>query len=444
MGDARIDTNRYDFSFWIIIAFVFFEFGRPQDWVPSIGSLRIPMVLQILCFLTLMTRLPKRLPKQAILIFLFLLIMTKSVPFALNNYFAFKQTQAFAYMFFGSIFPMMVFINSYYKMNRLIHIWIVVIIFVAVTGLSKGGGSGGFFGDENDFALLLNISIPFSFFLLFGERSKLWRIVLISSVGIFLLANTVSLSRGGFVGLIAVGSYCWFQSKHKAKATLVLAMAITLMVSFAPEKYWDEMRTIRTSTEKGDTGDERLFLWKLAWRMFLKDPVMGVGPSNFRVHAGLSDQYMTPQEIEERGETWGGGNYWGKVCHSTYFTILAEEGLPGVVLFFLIVYTFFKDMNSIIRFYARKRRREPSKLEGRIEKMHYLALGAKGSMIGFLSTGAFLTVTYYPVFWTLIAMSVFIKDTFEETVLRLSLEENRITDRVEVLGLEGYTSTIIC
>jgi hypothetical protein len=101
-------------------------------------------------------------------------------------------------------------------------------------------------------------------------------------------------------------------------------------------------------------------------------------------------------------------------------------------------------MNSIIRFYARKGRRESSKLEGRIEKMHYLALGAKGSMIGFLSTGAFLTVTYYPVFWTLIAMSVFIKDTFEETVLRLSLEENRITDRVEVLGLEGYTSTIIC
>ena len=440
MVDTRIDINRYDFSFWIIIAYIFFEFGRPQDWVPILGSLHIPMVLQILCFLTLITRLPKRLPKQAILIFLFLLIMAKSVPFALNKYFAFKGTQFFAYMFFGSILPMMVLINSYPKTNRLIRTWILVVIFVAVTGLVKGRGSGGFFGDENDFALLLNISIPFSFFLLFGERSKLWKILWISSIGIFILANASSLSRGGFLGLVSVGLYCWLKSKHKVKATLVFAMAIVLMLSFAPERYWDELKTIRTSTEKGDTGGERLYFWKLAWRMLLDNPIMGVGAGNFGMNP---DAYMTAEEKEERGELWGGGHYWGRVCHSTYFTILAEEGLPGAIVFLLIVYAFFKDMNRVIKFYVRKRKKEASELEVRVEKMHYLALGAKGSMVGFLATGAFLTVIYYPVFWTLIAMSVFIKNTFEETILELSLEENRIEEREEVACLEAFTPTII-
>jgi probable O-glycosylation ligase (exosortase A-associated) len=436
MVEARIDSNRYDFLFWIITAYIFFEFGRPQDWVPIIGSLHIPMVLQILGFLTLITRLPKRLPKQAILIFLFLLIMAKGVPFALNNYFAFRGTQYFAYMFFGSILPMMVFINSYPKMNRLIHIWILLVIFVAVTGLLKGRGSGGFFGETNDFALLLNISIPFSFFLLFGERSKLWKVLLISSIGIFILANAASLSRGGFVGLIAVGSYCWLKSKHKVKATLVVVIAIVFMFSFAPEKYWDRLNTIRTSTEKGDTGDERLYFWKLAWRMFLDNPIMGVGAGNFAMNA---DTYVTAMEREERRELWGGGNYWGRVCHSTYFTILAEEGLPGVIVFIVIIHCFFKDMNRITRFYARKRGEGPSELEVRIEKMHYLGLGAIGSMVGFLSTGAFLTVIYYPVFWTLIAMSVFIKNTFEETILELSLAENRVEEKEGVACLGGFT-----
>jgi hypothetical protein len=100
-------------------------------------------------------------------------------------------------------------------------------------------------------------------------------------------------------------------------------------------------------------------------------------------------------------------------------------------------------MNRVTKFYARKGREETSELEVRIEKMHYLALGAKGSMVGFLSTGAFLTVIYYPVFWTLIAMSVFIKNIFEETILELSLEENRIDEREGVAYLKKFTPTII-
>lgn len=71
----------------------------------------------------------------------------------------------------------------------------------------------------------------------------------------------------------------------------------------------------------------RFELWKTGWQMFLDNPLLGVGVGGFKVNAKLNwERYEVSEFVK---------NY--KYVHNQYIAALATRGVPGLLLFLLIM-----------------------------------------------------------------------------------------------------------
>lgn len=381
--------------FYLVLIYLMLEFGRPQEIIPGLRVLRLPGVVTALLAIALLVSGRSRLSdKQTKLFMCLLALMAAHVPFAVNNFWAFEGTRIMALTFVVYL-AIVTFVDSTEKFNTLINAWIGTHIYLAINGMLSGGrGIGGFLEDENDFALALNMIIPFGFFLAVGSKGTIKRLMLLVVTGMFVVATVATFSRGGFIGLLAVGVYCWLRSPKKIRSSVLVALLILVMVQFAPGGYWESMQTIQEEIG-GDvgTGGERIYSWKAGWRMFLDHPVLGVGPQNF------------PWSFEgyEPEEGYGGRSHGGRSAHSLYFTLLPELGIVGVLIFGGMLYCVFRDLRMVRRLGLRHEGEEAQQERARIG---YLGLAAEGSLIGLLVTGTFISVLYYPNLWILMGFVV--------------------------------------
>jgi O-antigen ligase len=388
----------------LVLAYFLVDFGRPQAWVPPLGALKPGMLALGGGLIALLARRRELyLPIRAKLIFAFLILMVIGTPFATNRFFAFNCTKDFALFLFGAVLPLMSFVNSYSRVQRLVGFIILIHVPLALYGLTHSGfGIGAFLGDENDFCLALNIVVPYVFFSFYFVRTALRKVVLLLILVLLLFSITSTKSRGGFLGIVAAAGYCWVASPRKIGSLLVLVAVAGPVVALVPDSYWAEIKTIETSTENDDTGAQRLYLWNMGWEMFKDYPIIGVGPTNF--------QWASPA-YESENQQAAGLHVWGKGAHSLYFTLLPEAGVAGVVIFVSIVVVGFRDNWRVRRAYKillKAGSLPPERLQS-LYVLNILTRANDAAMIAFLVSGAFLSVLYYPHFWLQIGIGVAIK-----------------------------------
>jgi len=396
---ARIKrAATFGFPFVVVLSYLFVEYGRPATWIPPLSILHLGAIVSILGVGCLLMHPPRALPRLAKYMFAFLAVMALGIPMAGNRFYAFVWTKNFAIFLITSILPLMIFVNSFARVRVLFRFWIAVNVLVSVYGLlHHGRGIGAFLADENDFCLVTNMAAPYAFFLLSVATSAMEKTLLGGSLAIFLAGSVMSWSRGGFLGLIAAGIFCWIRSPKKVASALAILMLGVGVFLASPPSYWHEMKTIETSTNENDTGYYRLYYWGVAWREFLDHPLMGVGPYNYQFSTG-------PYESEhEKGR---GHHLWGKASHSLYFTLLPEYGLLGTLLYAGIVIAGWRDRARIRKRYRTiQQRAGPSPELSQLRTLYYLTLALDASLITFLVTGAFISVLYYPHFWLLTAFT---------------------------------------
>jgi O-antigen ligase len=345
-------------------------------------------------------------PTQLFLALLGLLAL--HIPIAVNNYMAFDTTYIML-LTFAMFLGIFVFVDSDTKMGTLIRVWLGIHLFLALMGLQNGGrGIGGFLGDENDFAMTLNMIIPFPYFLAFSTSKKSTKLIYLALLFLFLFVNMVTLSRGGFLGLAALATYCWLRSPKKIASAALIALLAVLMIQVAPEKYGAEIRSIwEQGADEGTTGEDRLYIWGIGWEMFLDNPVLGVGGGNFPAQFG---DYEGERRLHGVTRVW-------RVAHSLYFTLFAELGLVGTGIFFALVYYTLKDLRVVSRALARNpqpqgpQRRMGSEAAG--VSLYHLALAMEGSLVGFLASSAFISTLYYPSFWVLMGFVMALRRVVE-------------------------------
>ena len=152
--------------FHLTVVYLLLEFGRPQELVPILAPLRLPGLVTALLVLALI--LSKRIDlsdKQSRLFALLLALMALHVPLALNNYLALEGLK-YMLITFVAYLAIATSVDTLRKFRTFITLWLGVHFLLAVHGIAKQGqGVGGFLGDENDFAMTLNMIVPFSFFL---------------------------------------------------------------------------------------------------------------------------------------------------------------------------------------------------------------------------------------------------------------------------------------
>ena len=378
--------------FRLTVVWLLLEFGRPQDLLRFLAPLHLPALVTLALGLALIMSGRINFSEQQTRLFLwFLALMALHVPLAENHYRALMTLKTMVItlvVYFGIV----VSINTVAKFRTFITLWLAVHCFLAVHGLMVSGrGVGGFLGDENDFAMTMNMIVPFSFFLAQDEQRVPRKLLYFGLTGLFILTNIFTFSRGGFVGLIAVGLFCWLRSPRKLRSA-ALIVALALLVSLAArEGYRERIDSIFQEGSSAGTGEDRVYMWKHAWKMFLSNPIIGVGQDNFPVRF---------EEYEDPDRLYGVTRAW-RAAHSLYFTVLAELGLVGACIFLTMLYYIRKDLVAIRR--SAPRLKAAHNVVPAILPYAY-ALGA--SLWGFLVSSIFISTLYYPNFWVTMGLVV--------------------------------------
>jgi O-antigen ligase len=379
---ARAEARAPRLLFWMLMGFIVLEYLRP----PVLPQLKLQMLV-ILAIPVLWIASPVR-PWTRVLTLqtAFLLWCVKSLPLAFNYYNVYMISR----LMYGNVAIgiALTWVGSHLRdLRRLIWIWLAVMCYQAFWALTHNGrGTGGFFGDENDLALACATALAFA---LAGLERMPGRVRwLLAGAVVLLLAGIVaSFSRGGFVGLVAMVGYLIVASRHRVRSLALIGAGALLFLAFAPSTYLDELRTIQ-QTDDG-TAKGRKFLWKAAYNMWLDHPVLGVGAANSAFYIG---RYQ-PHNFE--GSEYNERDWSGMALHSSWFTLLAEHGIVGVVLFTLMVLGQFQTIRRLRRD-VRARSDVPVALAREVE---CLSVGLNGAVAGFVGCGTFLSVLYYPYIW---------------------------------------------
>ncbi|VVS94075.1 O-antigen ligase family protein [Desulfoluna spongiiphila] len=376
--------------FFFTVMYLIVDYGRPQEILP-IGAMRPALILTlVLAFYLLINGYRDYLRyRQVRVMCLFIVLLAAYVPFVRNQHFAFLafKTQL---LYMPFVLSLIVCVDSVRRLRALMIVGVILEIYIALYAMTHGWlGPGHYFHDQNDLSLYMNMWFPISYYLYFTEKKRSVKLLYLAGVVFGLLTVVASMSRGGFVGLLAVCLTMCFFSNRRALAFTAVAFACVAMALWVDTGYLDEMATITDLSES--TADTRLKSWAAGWRMFLDNP-LGVGGQNFPIRFP-----------EYQGDDFQ-RSMWGRAAHSLWFTLIPETGVVGTVLYLILVHANFKDAFLLIRVPASD---DDGDDDGEDEVasdkrfIHALGLGFVVAMLGFFASGTFISVLYYAHFWYL-------------------------------------------
>ncbi len=205
-----------------------------------------------------------------------------------------------------------------------------------------------FYHNHVDYASLLSIMLPMFFVAWYWYKPySVKRIFLFFSIPVVLFAIGMSFTRTCWLAVM-VAAMVFFALKLKhlqtgvqiTLAILVLAVGyITYenrFMRFAPE-YSKTIYHHNLSDHLAATGElhdvssaERLYRWVAAWEMFRERPLVGFGQGGFvKNYKNYSVSLFT---------TWVSSNHEQSTCHNYLLFVLVEQGIPGLLLFLIVVY----------------------------------------------------------------------------------------------------------
>ena len=414
----------------IFFSFLAFVFARPYigvyiwTWLSLMNPHRLTYgfafgfpFAQITAIVTLIAMLgskePIRIPwtRETKLLLIFTLWMLLTTFFAFYPDLAWEQWgKVWKIMFM--IYVTLMLINTRQKLDWLV--WVVVLslglygvkggIFTIVTGGAHRvqGPLGSFISGNNEMALALILIIPLMRYLQLQAKNFWIRRGLAISMLLTGIAIIGSQSRGALVGMIAMGTFLFLKSRNKILTLIPILVIVGAVSMLMPQEWYDRMSTITKSVEEQDSSVQGRFVaWRTAFNLE-KDRVTGGGFETFQ--PGLYYKYGDSTTKLSSTD-----------AHSIYFETMAEHGLIGLALFLLLGW-FTWNTGSRIR-----------KLAGKNNETRWgydLASMLQVSLIGYATTGAFLGLAYFDLYYDLIAMMVICQVVLLEQIQQEASEKN--------------------
>lgn len=224
----------------------------------------------------------------------------------------------------------------------------------------------GVLQDPNELALAGGAGLPMAF--AFGQAhrgSQRYRALVIFAFALVLLCAVLTGSRGGQLVFLAVLA-AYFVNRVGVVGLLiggVLALPLLLLGG-------------RDGQDASTSTIERIDCWAEALSMWREHPLLGVGLGRFTEY-----HYMT--------------------AHNSYLLALAELGLPGMLLFGLILYSSAKVPWLVLQ---RAGSGLPELLPG-IALMRAWSMALLAAFVGLAVGLFFLSFTYHYVLWIFVGLS---------------------------------------
>jgi hypothetical protein len=249
----------------------------------------------------------------------------------------------------------------------------------------------GMFGNPNDMAIHFVMMAPISLALALGSKNKLMRVVYFVSTALFVSANTVTYSRGGFLGLLAtVLVLAWkLGRKYKLNVSIATIVATVVLMIAAPGNYGLRMLSIFIpGLDPVGSSDARREMLERSLIVTLRNP-WGIGIGNFPI-VGIHEHQS----------------------HNAFTQVSSEIGLLGLAAYLVFMISPFRKLRAIERkcFDANEH-----------NWFYYLSIGLQASIVGYWVSSFFASVAYNWFIYYLIAYAVAFRRIYNlETEAKLS------------------------
>lgn len=234
-------------------------------------------------------------------------------------------------------------------------------------------GAPGWFGNSGEFGIEMCIFLPMLAYFsagLWPELSRNKRLMLAGAALTALLGAVASSSRGALLGMAAIGLWLLVRSPQRLRAGVITIVLGALTWIVLPQENMDRWR----SAGDDGTSQSRLTYWKDGLKIAEKYPVLGIGYKNWLPYYRT---YYNPK---------------AELPHNLFIECLVELGYSGLFVFILLIGATFR-INAVTRRHSSKNARAPDRLA------FFLTYGLDGALIGYLASGFFITVFFYPYFW---------------------------------------------
>jgi putative inorganic carbon (HCO3(-)) transporter len=235
--------------------------------------------------------------------------------------------------------------------------------------------------NPNDLALMLNLLLPLGLALMMHARTQPIRLLLAGIVLLQLAGIVLTFSRSGFVTLAVVVMLQLYRLARRGRLAVAaaLVMALLLAVPLLPVGYLDRLSTIvDTNADQTGSAQARWSDMAAAAGYIARNPIIG---------AGLGMDILALNEVR--------GPLWTQV-HDVYLQYGVDLGLPGLVLFTLL-------LASAIRSAARAR--SDAARKGRPD-IAAVADAIWVSLVAFAVAAVFYPVGYHFYFYYFAGLAV--------------------------------------
>jgi O-antigen ligase len=332
--------------FWLSL-FYFVYCARPEDWVPGLLYIPLAKITGIFAILALFsswgkaTRKPKDLPREGLYLFLLICLLFASAIFSpVWKGGAFFHTLDFSKVFIIWLLTVMI-ITDMRRFKRIAFIQTASVAAIALISPIKGhgrprleGALRGIYGNPNDLAFAIVLTLPFALAFLLQARGPLRKGVWMGSMLLMFACLFMTASRAGFITLLISGAVClWHFAIKGRRAYLIAVAALVVLVVGAVAGGKLKDRFLAISGKGLDTGletsahgsyEQRRELIVDSLQCMARYPILGIGVHNFTSYTAA----------------------WREV-HMAYLQIGAEGGIPGLVLYLLFFWRGFTNLRKL-------------------------------------------------------------------------------------------------
>lgn len=390
-----------DLLFWLVNLYLFLEYVRPQTLYPSLDILPYSQIVIILSFFLIIFK-GKAVTKSIANLFLFIFscVLFLSSLFALDPSTSFDNIS----LYISWLLVYFIIINTISTEKRLFIFTLAFLLysfkmsqhsFLGWVKIGFGyshwgtGGGPGWFHNSGEFGIQMCVflGISFYFFMALKKYWNKWKTIFFLLFPLTALTGTISsTSRGAMLGAAVVILYFLLKSRKK-----ILSIILTGIVAFIAYSYMPATTLERFHTAGEDrTSEKRLDRWERGLELGNSFPLLGVGYKNWSV---------ANRVIYGRKE--------GEFVHNIFIECFSELGYSGLIVFFALIITTF--------YLNRQTRKFLLLADNHSTFLYFMAQGLDAALIGYLVSGFFVTVFYYPYFWINLAFTVSLNNIVRNT-----------------------------
>jgi putative inorganic carbon (hco3(-)) transporter len=390
---------------WIgAVAWTWIGLMNPHLYTWTLARFPFAQVIAVSFFLSwLIARDKQRLPMTpgVVLMIVLLIFIVAKTPFAFFPDIAWDMAQRYAkVVIVALLIPSVI----YSPLRIRWFLWTILFsigVFYGVKGgifaLATGGNAQvqgpepSFIGGNTHLGVALLMVVPLFVAFIRDNVSKLLNTWLkrgaIAGFWLTMLAIVFTYSRGALLGLGAISSLLYLQTRRKLVLAVILTPLALSATALVPAKWFERAETIKTDREELDTSAlARIQAWGVATNIALRHP-LGAG---FTVDAIPVDQWMDYANFHHPGL------FKAQAAHSIYFQMLGDHGFIGLSLFAAMLIATFVTLWRVRRFTIE----DPE----RAWLAHY-AVALMIGLVGYLVAGAFVSLAGFDLLYTYVVLA---------------------------------------